>query len=93
MKRHHDKAPLMRITVNWGWLSGSVIINTGAWQHPGIHGAGGAQSSTFSSEGKLDSWEESLKAYSHSDTLPPTRPHLLIVRSLGQVYSHHHKSL
>jgi hypothetical protein len=24
-------------------------------------------------------WEESLKAHPHSDTLPPTRPHLLVV--------------
>jgi hypothetical protein len=25
------------------------------------------------------SWEEGLKTHAHSDTLPPTRPHLLIV--------------
>jgi hypothetical protein len=45
----------MEITFNWGWLSGlevlSIIIKIGAWQSPGKHGAGGAESSTSSSEG------------------------------------------
>jgi hypothetical protein len=35
---------------NWGWLAGSevqsVIIKVGAWQYPGRHGAGRAESST-----------------------------------------------
>jgi hypothetical protein len=42
-------------TFNWVWLTGSevqsIIIKTGAWQFPGRHGAGGAESSTSSSEG------------------------------------------
>jgi len=40
---------------NWSWLTGpevqSIVIKAGAWQHPGRHGAGGAESSTSSSEG------------------------------------------
>jgi hypothetical protein len=35
---------------NWSWLTGSkiqsIIIKVGTWQHPGRHGAGGAESST-----------------------------------------------
>jgi hypothetical protein len=42
-------------TFNWGCLTGSevqsIIIQEGTWQHPGRHGAGGAESSTSSSEG------------------------------------------
>jgi hypothetical protein len=37
------KATLIRATFNWGWLTGSevqsIIIEVGAWQHPGRHGA------------------------------------------------------
>jgi hypothetical protein len=48
------KATLIRTTFNWVWLTGSevqfIIIKAGAWQHPGRHGAGGAESSTSSSE-------------------------------------------
>jgi hypothetical protein len=48
------KATLIGITFNWGWLTGSevhsVIIKVGTWQHSGRHGAGGAKSSTYSSE-------------------------------------------
>jgi hypothetical protein len=32
----------------------SIIIKAGAWQHPGRHGAGGAESSTSSSKGKQE---------------------------------------
>jgi hypothetical protein len=43
------KATLIR-TLNWGRLTGSevqsIIINKGARQHPGRHGARGAESST-----------------------------------------------
>jgi hypothetical protein len=46
---------LIRTTFNWGWLTGSevqsIIIKAGTWQHPGRHGAGGAESSMSSSEG------------------------------------------
>jgi hypothetical protein len=49
------KATLIRTTFNWGWLRGSEvqsnIIKAGARQRPGRHGAGGAESSTSSSEG------------------------------------------
>jgi len=49
------KATLIVATFNWVWLTGSAvqstIIKVGAWQHPGRHGAGGAESSTSSSEG------------------------------------------
>jgi hypothetical protein len=49
------KATLIRTTCNWDWVIGSevqsIIIRAGTWQHPGRHGAGGAESSTSSSEG------------------------------------------
>jgi hypothetical protein len=49
------KATLIRTTFNWSWLIGSedqsIIIKAGAWEHPGRHGAGRAESSTSSSEG------------------------------------------
>jgi hypothetical protein len=44
-------ATLIRTAFNWGWLTGSevqsIIIKVGAWQHPGRHGAGGAESFVF----------------------------------------------
>ena len=49
------KATLIRTTFNSGWLTGSEVpsssLKVGAWQHPGRHGAGGAERSTSSSEG------------------------------------------
>jgi hypothetical protein len=48
------KATLIRKTFHWGWLTGfevQSIIKVGIWQHLGRHGAGGAKSSTSSSEG------------------------------------------
>jgi hypothetical protein len=37
------KATLIRMTFNWGWLTGSevqsFIIKVGTWPHPGRHGA------------------------------------------------------
>jgi hypothetical protein len=57
VNRHHDmtKASLIKTTFNWGWLTGSevqsIIIKVGAWQYPGRHGAGRAESSTSSSKG------------------------------------------
>jgi hypothetical protein len=48
------KATLIRTTYVWAWLTGSevqsIINMVGAWQRLGRHGAGGAESSTFSSE-------------------------------------------
>jgi hypothetical protein len=49
------KANIIRTTLNWGWLTGSevqsIIIKVEAWQCPGRHGAGGAESPISSSEG------------------------------------------
>jgi hypothetical protein len=45
------KTTLIRTAFNWGWLKGSEvqsIIKTGAWQHPGRHGVGKAESSRSS---------------------------------------------
>jgi len=46
---------MTKAAFNWGWLTGSevqsMIIKGRAWRHPGRHGAGGAESSTSSSEG------------------------------------------
>jgi hypothetical protein len=42
--------PIIRTTFNWDWLTGSevqsIIIKAGAWQNPGRHGVGTAESST-----------------------------------------------
>jgi hypothetical protein len=56
LNRHHDQGKsFRRTTFNWGWLTGSetrsIIIKVGAWQYLGRLGAGGAESSTSSSEG------------------------------------------
>jgi hypothetical protein len=52
------KAVVISTTFNWVWLISSevqsIIIKAGTWQHPGRHGAGGAESSTSSSAG---SWQ------------------------------------
>jgi hypothetical protein len=49
------KATFIRRTFNWGWFTSSevqsIIIKVGAWQCPGRHGAGRAESSTSPSEG------------------------------------------
>ena len=50
------KASLIKqTTFNWGWLTGSevqsIIIKAGAWHIQADNGAGGAESSTPSSEG------------------------------------------
>jgi hypothetical protein len=49
-------ATLIRETFNWGWLTGSNVQSIifkagGTCQHPSRHNAGGAGSSTPSSEG------------------------------------------
>jgi hypothetical protein len=48
------KTSLIKDNIQLGQLTGSevqlIIIKAGIWQHPGRHGAGGAESSTFSSE-------------------------------------------
>jgi hypothetical protein len=54
---HHNarlQLTLIKTTFNWSWLTSSEvqfsIIKVGASQQPGRHGAGGAESSTSSSE-------------------------------------------
>jgi hypothetical protein len=48
------KASLIK-TFNWDWLIGlevqSIITKVGAWQYPGRHGTGKAESLTSSSKG------------------------------------------
>jgi hypothetical protein len=48
------KAILIRTTFKCGWLTGSevqsIVIKAGAWQHPGRHGVGGTENSTFVSK-------------------------------------------
>jgi hypothetical protein len=69
------KASLIRATFNWGWLTGSEVQSI-------IIKAGGAESSTSSSEGHKEKTgshmirRKVLKPTHTSDTLPPTRPHL-----------------
>ena len=50
-----EQATLIRAAFNWGWITGSevqcIIIKARAWQCPGRHGAGRAESSTSSFEG------------------------------------------
>ena len=47
---------LIRTTFNRAWFTDleiqSIIIKVEAWQHPGKHGVGGAESSISCSEGK-----------------------------------------
>jgi hypothetical protein len=49
------KATLFRMTFNWGQLTGlevqSIIVKAGVWKRPDRRGDGGAESSTFCSEG------------------------------------------
>jgi hypothetical protein len=51
------KATLIWTTFNWVWLTGSevqsiIIIKAGGWECPSKHGAGVAESSTSSFEGR-----------------------------------------
>jgi hypothetical protein len=53
-----------------------------AWQSSCRHAAGGAESSTSSSEDRGEdslpgSYEEGVKAQVHSDTISPTKPYLI----------------
>jgi hypothetical protein len=53
VNRHQDQGNSS--TFHWGCLTGSevrsIIIEVETWQHPGSHGAGGAERSMSSSEG------------------------------------------
>jgi hypothetical protein len=93
------KATLYRTTFNWGWLTGStvesIIIKVGAWQHPGSHGAGGAEGSITCSEYKqrktsfqasrvrvlkpMSTPTEKSHTYSNKATPIPTSPYLQIL--------------
>ena len=60
----------------------------GAWQHLGKHGAGGAESSTSCSKSKQEKTDFQAAKMRFlkptlTETLPPIRPHLLIVTLLG----------
>jgi hypothetical protein len=79
------KATLKRTTFNWSWLTGlevqSIIINVG---HGSIQAEGREELKVLHFDTKADRRKLAsrhlggrfLKAHSHSDTLPPTRPHL-----------------
>jgi hypothetical protein len=89
------KTTLTKTTFNWGWLTGSevqsIIIKARAWQCPGRHGAGRAESSAPSSEGCYKTGFQAARRrvlahlfhhshpYSNTATHTLTRPHLLIV--------------
>jgi hypothetical protein len=87
------KATLIGTTFNWGWLTGSevqsIVIKVGTWQHPGRHGAGGAESSTSSSKScyqntgfqaaRMRVLKPQGHTYSNKTTPTPTGPHPLIV--------------
>lgn len=85
---------------NWGWLTvhRSIIILTGsmaAWGGRGAREGAGSSASWFErgETGILRQlWESFLPQWQpHSDTLPPTRTHLLIVLlSMGPEYWSHH---
>jgi hypothetical protein len=55
VNRHHDQGKSYKKHLIEAGLQGSevqsIIIKVGAWQYPGRHGAGGAESSMFSSKG------------------------------------------
>jgi hypothetical protein len=81
VSRHHDHGSLIRTTWNWGWLTRwevqSIIIKGGAWQHPGRHGAEGAQSSTSCSKGSYEKTgfqAARMRVLKPTPKLLPTRP-------------------
>ena len=93
-----NKATLTRTTFNWDWLAGSEVqftVKVGTWKRLGRHDAGGAETSTSSSEATRRSLSLTqtgggshyppLQWYTSSkNTTPtPTRPHLLIVTLVG----------
>jgi hypothetical protein len=66
---------------NWGWLTDSevqsIVIKVEAWQHPGRHGAGGAESSTSSAEGSQGQTEHPQAARRRVSKPTPTVTHFL----------------
>jgi hypothetical protein len=90
VKRHHDQCNSFK----GQYVIGAGIEFQGfnplslwqeTWQHPGRNDNGGTESSTSCSEGKQEDCHPQAakkklsQSLPHSDTLPPTRPHLLIV--------------
>lgn len=71
VKKHHD-----RDSSYTGQLIGDDLQVQGSSPLPSRQENDSIQASTM--------LEESLKVHSHSDILPPTRPHLLIVPLSGQ---------
>jgi hypothetical protein len=52
VNRHHDQCKSYKgHLIGAGSEVQSIIIKEYTWQHPGRHGAGGAKSSTSTSEG------------------------------------------
>lgn len=70
----------------------------GAWWHISRHGAGELAQSPMScrqQEVELtvilrETWAKRSQSLPHSDTVPPARPHLLVLLPLGAIFSHHH---
>ena len=87
MKRHHDQPT----SYKWHLVGAGLQVlrfsplssSQEAWQHPGRHGTGGAESFTSCSKGKQENWLpgvwKSLNDHSHSGIPPPIRLHILIV--------------
>jgi hypothetical protein len=84
------EATLIRTTFNRGWLTGSevqsIIIKVGTWQHPGRHGAGGAETSTSCFEGKQ-------KTGSHVARMSISKPALPVTHLLPQDHTSYLVSL
>ena len=88
VNRHHDQGKsYKKRTFNWGWLTGSevqsIIIKVEAWQPPGRHVAGGAESSTSSSEGHQ---EKTVSQAARRLVLQPT-PTVTHFLQQGHTYS------
>jgi hypothetical protein len=75
-------------TFNWSWLTGSevqsIIVKLETWQHLGRHGAGGAESSTSSSEGSQEHTTILQEARRRDSKPIPTVTHFL---QQGHTYS------
>jgi len=79
------KATLIRTTFNWGWQVQKFSSLSSRWEHGSIQ-AGLVQEKLrvlhvyLKADSRIlpGSWDEGLKAHTHSGTPTPTRPHLLI---------------
>ena len=103
VKRHHNQGNSYKEQFLIGaglqfQMFSPLSLRQEAWQHPGSHGAGGAESSPSwpdCSQEKKKNWlfltGQNFKAHPHSGTVLPTRPHFLTVPlPIGQAYSNHH---